>query len=227
MKASTKWIAGFAGIALAAVTASPSYAKQTYGSGQPAKGNEQTTGQTEETNGIETLEANAQQTIATFKQKDPGIESFFHNSAAYAVFPTVGGGAFIVGGAHGKGIVYQNGQPIGETTVTKGTIGAQVGGESYSELIFFQNPQALQQFKQGNFEWSGSVNAVGANSSVGAATNYRNGVAVFTTSRKGLMAKAAVGTQKFTFQPLAMGGGGVNGQSGSASGSSSNPGGVR
>lgn len=223
MKNSTQWIARLAGITLIAVATAPCQAQQSYGSRQPSANNEPTTGQPAQTNNLESLQAEAQQTINIFKQNDPNIETFFHNSAAYAVFPKVGEGAFIVGGAHGQGLVYQNGQPIGETTVTKGTVGAQVGGESFAEVIFFQNQQSLQQFKQGNFEWSGGVNAVGANSSVGAVTNYRNGVAVFTTSRKGLMAKAAVGAQKFTFQPLAMGGAGLGSQSGSASGSSGSP----
>ena len=153
------------------------------------------------------------------------LYTFFRNSAGYAVFPTIGEGGFIVGAAHGKGVVYQDGQPVGLATVTKGTVGAQAGGESYSELIFFQTPQSLQQFKQGNLEFSGGVNAVAANAGVGANTNYRDGVAVFTTSRAGLMAKAAIGGQKFTFQPLAMGGGGFGEQGGASSGSSSPEGG--
>ncbi len=222
MRALTKSIAGIAGMALALFTASPSNAQPSYGSGQPADGNQQTTGQTESSNSVANLETQAQQTIQTFKQKDPTLATFFRSSAGYAVFPTVGEGAFIVGGAHGQGIVYQHNQPIGETTLTKATVGAQVGGQSFSEVIFFQNQQSLQQFKQGNFEFSAGWNAVAANSGIGETTNYRNGVAVFTTSRSGLMAKAAIGGQKFTYQPLAMGASGFSGQGGISSGSSSN-----
>lgn len=223
MKASTKWIAAMAGVALAGFTPAPSYAQTSYGSGQPANANQQTAGQTGGPNGISRLETQAQQTIAVFKQKDPSLQNFFQGSAGYAVFPTVGEGAFIVGGAHGNGVVYQNGEPIGTATLTKGSVGAQIGGQSFSEVVFFQSPQSLQQFKQGNLEFSAGANAVGANSGVGKTTNYRNGVAVFTTSRTGLMAKAAIGGQKFTFQPLAMGAAGFSGQGGTSSGGSSNP----
>ena len=106
--------------------------------------------------------------------------------------------------------------------MTKGTVGAQAGGESFSELVFFQTPESLQKFEQGNFAFSAGVNAVAANAGVGQTTQYRNGVAIFTTSRTGLMAKAAIGGQKFTYKPLAMGAAGYSGQGGTLSGSSTN-----
>lgn len=215
MRTSIKWCTGFAGLAVVTLSAWPLLAQEGYSSGQ-AK-------QTEETNNVASLEAQAQQAVQTFKQKDPTLKTFFNNAAGYVVFPTVGEGAFIVGGAHGKGIVFQNGQPIGQATLAEGTVGAQIGGQSFSEVIFFHDPQSLQRFEQGNFEFSAGVNAVAANSGVGAATNYRNGVAVFTAARSGLMAKAAIGGQKFTYQPLAMGAGGLSGTTGTASGSGTRP----
>ena len=211
--------AGFAVMALTIFSTLPSYGQRFYSSGQASNSNEQAT----QTTTLSLLETKAQQTISTFKQKDPSLKKFFSESAGYAVFPTVGEGGFIVGGAHGKGIVYQNGVPMGEATLTKSTVGAQLGGESFSELVFFQDSQSLQKFKQGNLEFSAGLSAVVANSGVGATTNYRNGVAVFTTSRSGLMAKAAIGGQKFTYEPIAaMGAGGFHGMSGTNSGSSSN-----
>ena len=222
MRASTRWITGLASVTLIALAPLASHGQQGNGSGQPSSGEQRATGETGETNKLDSLETQAQQALQTFKVKDPSLETFFTNSAGYAVFPNVGEGALIVGGAHGKGIVYQNGQAVGEATVTKGTVGAQVGGQSFAELIFFQTPRSLLKFKKGSLDFSAGVNAVAANAGVGKTTDYRNEVAVFTTSRSGLMAKAAIGGQKFTFQPLAMGGGGLGGQSGASSGSSSN-----
>src|SRR3954470_3790256 len=95
----------------------------------------------------ENLHADAQATIEAFMQKDPALEKFMETSAGYAVFPNITEGGFIVGGAHGDGLVYQNGKPVGEATVTKASIGAQAGGQSFAEIIFFQTPEALQQFK--------------------------------------------------------------------------------
>lgn len=148
------------------------------------------------------LEVQAQQTINTFKEKDPSLDTFFQNAAGYAVFPSVGEGALIVGAARGSGLVYQNGKPVGKATVTKGTFGAQVGGQSYAELIFFQTPQALQEFKSGNYELSAGVSAVAAAANAAKAANYSHGVAVFTTGREGVMAQAAIGGQKFSYQAL-------------------------
>src|SRR5690242_1766889 len=80
------------------------------------------------------LQAEAQQTIHTFVQKDPKLEKFVEKSAGYAVFPGVGEGGLIVGGARGRGVVYQNGKPVGEAMMTKATIGAQAGGQSFAEI---------------------------------------------------------------------------------------------
>jgi len=89
-------------------------------------------------------------------------------------------------------------------------------------IIFFQNPQMLKQFKQGNYALSAGVSAVAAAIGVARTANYTHGVAVFTTSSSGLMAQAAVGVQKFSYQPFAMGGAGFSGASGSSSASSGN-----
>jgi lipid-binding SYLF domain-containing protein len=149
------------------------------------------------------LMSDAQQTIISFKEKDPTLQRFFDTAAGYAVFPTVAKGGLIVGGAHGDGVVYQNGTPIGTASLTQGTFGAQVGGQTYSEIIFFQTPAALQTFKDGKFAMSAEVNAVAATSGAGATAPYQQGVAVFTMARSGLMAAATVGGQKFSFKPLA------------------------
>ncbi len=146
--------------------------------------------------------ADCEQALANFRSTDPGIQSLIDSSAGCAVFPNVGKGGFIVGGARGKGCVFEQGKVTGRATMTQATIGAQAGGQSYSELIIFQNQTALNDFKSGNFEMRAGVSAVAASAGASKVAKYDNGVAIFTLARKGLMAEAAVGGQKFKFQPM-------------------------
>ncbi|MDB6067842.1 MAG: hypothetical protein JWR26_4050 [Pedosphaera sp.] len=150
----------------------------------------------------EDLRAEAQQTINQFKAKDPTLASWFDSSAGYAVFPNVAKGGLVVGGARGKGLVYERGKVIGQVTMTQASIGAQVGGQSYSEVIFFETPAALQEFKDSKLEMSADINAVAAAQGVAKTAKYQQGVAVFTLPKSGLMAQASVGGQKFKFEPL-------------------------
>jgi lipid-binding SYLF domain-containing protein len=167
-----------------------------------AQNTQQSPGQNNAAANTANLEQQAQQTVDTFKQTDPSLGTFFQNSVGYAAFPTITEGAVGIGAAHGKGILYEHGRPTGEVTLSKVTVGAQAGGESFSELIFFETPQALQSFKAGNYAFSAAISAVVAADGAAKTANYSNGVAVFTFARSGLMAKAAIGGQKFTFQPL-------------------------
>ena len=148
------------------------------------------------------LEPQAQQAIENFKQRDPGLEKFFASSTAYVVFPEITQGGLIIGAAHGKGLLYQNGKPVGVLTMSQGSIGAQAGGHTYAELIFFQSPQAVQQLKQGNYQFNASAKAMAATSGASQSANYQDGVAIFTLPKGGVMGQAAVGGQKFSYQPL-------------------------
>ena len=140
--------------------------------------------------------------IAEFKQRDPGMQRFFDQAYGYAIYPSVGKGGFWIGGAHGDGAVYQQGRLVGVTSITQITIGPQIGGQAYSEVIFFRDASALATFEAGNFTFSAQVSAVAA--TAGAAKNaaWNNGVAAFTLVQGGLMAEATVGGQKFTFTPI-------------------------
>jgi len=152
----------------------------------------------------EDLRAQSKQAIDDFKRTDSSLGTFFANSAGYAVFPDVGKGGFIVGGARGKGMVYEKGNPIGRATMTQASIGAQVGGQTFAEVIFFESPGALSDFKAGKFEMSADVSAVAAAEGASKSAKYKKGVAVFTLPKKGLMVQASVGGQKFNFEPEAM-----------------------
>lgn len=159
-----------------------------------------------------------QDTIALFKKADESRD-FFRNSHGYAVFPLVGKGGVGIGGAFGKGRVYERGNYIGDTTMTQLSVGLQLGGEGYSQIIFFSDPVALKRFTNGEFAFGAEASAVaitaGANARAGTTGvtagasiekdksrnlgQYQNGMAVFTVSRGGLMYQAALNGQKFSY----------------------------
>ena len=139
--------------------------------------------------------------VSTFKTSDPSMEKFFDASAGYAVFPGVTKGAVGVGAAHGDGEVIVHGAVIGTTSLTQVTVGAQLGGQQYSEIIFFDSKDALESFKGGHFTMAAQVSAVAAAEGASANAKYSQGVAVFTVAKGGLMYEASIGGQKFSFHP--------------------------
>jgi lipid-binding SYLF domain-containing protein len=141
-------------------------------------------------------------TISSFKNKNASIVPYFHDAYGFAVFPTVGKGAFIVGGAYGTGKVYRQHKLVGVSSITQATIGLQMGGQSYSEVVFFKDKQALAKFEQGGFNLSAQASAVAVTSGVALNANYSNGVAIFTLTKAGLMYEASVGGQEFSFTPI-------------------------
>ena len=139
-------------------------------------------------------------TIALFKNSGQ-TAAFFKKSYGYAVFPTIGKGGVGVGGAHGKGRVYEKGKYVGDTSMTQLTIGLQLGGQTYSEVIFFKDKAALDKFKGGDYEVAAGASAIALKDGVSKAAEYNNGVAIFTMGTGGLMFEASVGGQKFSFEP--------------------------
>lgn len=139
---------------------------------------------------------------ATLLNKDAGLSKFFDSAAGYAIFPNVGKGGFIIGGASGNGVVYENGAAIGMTSLKKINIGLQAGGQAVIEVIFFQNSAALERFKQGNYEFSAEVSAVVADKGEAENASYKEGVMVFALPKAGLMMDASVGGQKFEYHPF-------------------------
>jgi lipid-binding SYLF domain-containing protein len=118
------------------------------------------------------------------------------------VFPSIGKGGFIFAGAFGRGLVYQQGKPIGRTSVAQASFGLQIGGQAFSEILFFKDQKALDHFKTGSAELSAQASAVVARDGAAAATSYdSNGVAVFVMIMGGAMLEASVGGQKFAYQP--------------------------
>ena len=148
------------------------------------------------------LVADAKHTITVFKKTEPGIEKFFHNSAGYVVFPGIGKGGLGVGGAHGTGVLFVRGAPAGKVKLTQVTVGAQIGGEEFSEVIFFESPAGVAELKQGKTSFAAQASAVALKSGAAATAKYASGVVVFTATKEGLMAEASIGGQKFSYEPL-------------------------
>ena len=142
----------------------------------------------------------AEDTVARFKKTDSSSSKFFEGAAGWAVFPTIGKGAIGIGGAHGTGVLFEGGKAIGKTKLTQVTIGLQLGGQSYSEIVFFEDAASLNDFKKGDFALAAQVSAVAAASGAAANAKYERGVAVFTMTKGGLMYEASVGGQKFSFE---------------------------
>ena len=146
--------------------------------------------------------ADAEKAKQTIISKDRGLQKHFDNAAGYAIFPNVGKGGLIVGGASGNGVVYEKGSPIGMTSLKKVNIGLQAGGQAVIEVIFFETDTALEKFKSGNYELSAEVSAVIADEGKAENAGYSNGVMVFALPKAGLMADATVGGQKFEYEDL-------------------------
>ena len=147
------------------------------------------------------LTKEVQETIKMFKKADPGMDKLFKEAKGYVVFPKVSKGAFGVGAAKGKGQLFAAGQLQGEATLTQVTIGFQLGGQVYSEVIFFDEEKALKDFQKGNVEFSAQVSAVAAAEGASKNAKFVNGVAVFTLAKGGLMYEASIGGQKFSYHP--------------------------
>ena len=157
-------------------------------------------------------------TISIFRNAGESGD-FFYNSYGYAVFPTIGKGGIGIGGAYGKGRVYTGGNYVGDTSMTQVSIGFQLGGQAYSQIIFFEDQRAFNEFTSGNFEFGAGASAVAitagasaeattAGSSAGASGgkndattvgSYHKGMAVFTVAKGGLMFAATVAGQKFSY----------------------------
>jgi len=146
------------------------------------------------------LQDHAQAALNRMTSEDPSLQSMLDNSRGYAIYPGVGKGGAIVGGAYGKGVVYEQGRQVGFTDLTQASIGAQLGGQKFAELIVFKDQAALDRFRAEKLEFAANATAVAAKAGAGEAAKFTEGVAIFVKPEAGLMAEASVGGQKFTYQ---------------------------
>jgi lipid-binding SYLF domain-containing protein len=161
--------------------------------------------------------AECQETLAKFKDLG-NTNELLAGAHAYAILPTIGKAGFIVGGAAGSGCVYEMGKQTGTTSMKQATIGLQLGGQAYSQLILFQNKETYGKFNDGEFEFGADATAValtygaaagattkGSSASAGdtkGTASWKRGMAVFTLAKGGLMYEASIGGQKFKFEAL-------------------------
>lgn len=148
------------------------------------------------------LQKEVASTIEAFRKADSGLQKFFAESAGYVVFPGVGKGGFVFGGAHGNGLAFERGKLIGRASITQVTFGAQIGGQEFAEVIFFETKEALARYKESKLEMSAQVSAVAAAEGASKDAKYADGTLIFTRAVRGLMAEASVGGQKIRFKPL-------------------------
>lgn len=155
--------------------------------------------------------------------EDAGLTDMFKSAYGYALFPTIGKGGLVIGGAYGKGRVYEQGRHIGNSSMTQASIGFQMGGTGFSQVVFFQDKRALSEFIGGNFEFGAEAQATVLTAAAGASANtggssatasggknnaaigsagYNKGMATFTITKGGLMYEASIGGQKFNFTGL-------------------------
>lgn len=146
------------------------------------------------------IRAESDSALTKSQRNDPTLTPILNSAMGYAVFPTVGKGAVGVGGAYGKGVLYENGSFAGYCDLSQASIGLQLGGQAYTEIIAFSTAEALTRFKTGHFSFDAQATAVAVKSGAGANAKYSNGVAVFTMDEAGLMYEASIGGQKFSYQ---------------------------
>ncbi len=143
----------------------------------------------------------SEKALATMIERSPKLQSFKDKSYGYAVFPKVTKGAVGIGGAGGKGIVFKNHVPTGQSTLSQATIGFQLGGQQYMEVIFFENEEAYKKFTNKKVKFDGQASAVAITAGASVDVAFKSGMAVFTQTKGGLMYEASIGGQHFSFKP--------------------------
>ncbi len=146
-------------------------------------------------------EREALATIEQFKDTSKKMARLFSDAWGYAVFPNVAKGGIGIGGAVGRGVVFEKGVAIGTTKLWQVSLGLQLGGQTYSEVVFFQHKTAMDRFKAGKFKLGAQASAVAVTAGASADASFHNGVAIFTLVKGGLMYEASVSGQKFNFYP--------------------------
>ena len=136
-----------------------------------------------------------------WKKIDPDMEAFVQKRYGFAFFPEVTKGGLVFGGAYGRGVVYEQGTHVGYADLTEGSFGLQIGGQTFSELIVFQDKYAFERFKRNAVDFGAQASAIVARSSASTNAPFVDGIAVFVRPLSGAMAEASIGGQRFTYAP--------------------------
>ena len=142
----------------------------------------------------------AEKALTEMIEKQPKLNSYKEKAYGYAVFPKITKGAVGIGGAGGKGIVFKQHEPQGQSTMSQATIGFQLGGQQYKEVIFFENKKAYDRFTNEKVKFGGQATAVALDAGASVDVNWKDGMAIFTHTSGGLMFEASIGGQHFTYK---------------------------
>lgn len=154
---------------------------------------------------LQTLNEEVKSTVRRMVSEDPGLEELLNKAHGYAVFPSVGKAGAVVGGAFGKGEVFEQGKLVGYAGLVQLTIGVQLGGDTYSQIMAFENKESLDRFKGGRTAFAANASAVLVKAGAAKSARFEAGAAVFISTEGGMMLEAAIGAQKFVFKPAALG----------------------
>lgn len=148
---------------------------------------------------VDALMMDAKEAKTAMIDANANVQELFNSSAGYAVFPNVGKGAYIIGGASGNGVVYENGAVVGYSNLKQVDVGLQVGGKAYREVLFFETQEALDKFKDGEYELSGNATAVIIEKGKSKTIKFNNGIAIATMPKAGAMVGVSVAGQRFGY----------------------------
>jgi lipid-binding SYLF domain-containing protein len=156
---------------------------------------------------LDELKTDAEATRKLAEKEIANVQNYYDSCVGYVIFPKIAKGGLVVGGAHGNGIVYEHrdvmkDKMIGTAEVSQGSIGFQIGGQTFSEVIFFEDDATFENFKKSNVEFSATASGVAGGAGATEAAKYENGVAIFVFGQKGLMGEASIGGQKFKYKPF-------------------------
>ncbi len=147
------------------------------------------------------LISDSEEALQTMLEKTPKLESFYNESYGYAIFPKITKAGIAFGGAFGKGIVFKDNQIVGSSKLKQASIGLQLGGQQYSEIIFFKNEESFENFTNGKLKFDAQASAVALKEGASIDAAYQDDVAVFTQTKGGLMYEASLGGQHFKYMP--------------------------
>lgn len=158
-----------------------------------------------EVSALETLHAESLATVRRMAERDPQLRRVLDGAYGYAVFPSVGKASAVVGAAFGKGEVFQGGRLVGYAGLVQLTVGVQLGGDTFSQIIAFTDKSSFERFKSGRVVFAANASAVLVKAGAAAAANHESGAIVFVSSEGGMLVEAAIGAQKFVFKPAVLG----------------------
>jgi lipid-binding SYLF domain-containing protein len=154
---------------------------------------------------LKELHEETEATLDRLESRDPGLRQLLKNAHGYVVFPSVGKASAVLGAAFGKGEVFERGKMIGYAGLAQLTLGVQLGGDTFTEVIAFQDKAALDRFKAGRWAFAANASAVLIKAGAAASSNYERGAAVFVSAEGGMMLELAIGAQKFFYRPAVLG----------------------